>query len=187
MANTFQNRPLSEEMAIVLTPLAVLMATNIAWLIWRQTNSLRNYLRMATADRSMQEWIMGQINSARNYLMFACFVGIVLLSVLLGVGFRYYKAHPFVGLLTALSLCYLLPASQAANSNDALQFVSGMVSGLGGGALTILFLVLVLKDMRGGSESSASTEPSSGPDTPDARWLGESGVSEGSHQVKGID
>jgi hypothetical protein len=161
--NPPQPRQINEDMAIVLTPLVVLIATSISWLIWRQTNT------------------------SRDYLFFFCLVGILLSSVLLGVGFRYYKTHPFVGLLTALTLFSLFPASQAANSNNAWQFVAGMVTGLGGGALTITFLVLSLKTMNHGGGSAASSEASHGPDTPDARWFPASGGSETSHHVTGVD
>jgi hypothetical protein len=158
MAKPFQNRSLSEEMALVLTPLAVLIATDIAWL-----------------------------QSYRDFTLVLSLVGILLLSTLLGVGFRYYKAHPFVGLLTALTLFSLFPPSQGANPNDAWQFVTGFATLVGGGALTITFLVFALRVMIHGSGSEASIDTLNGPDAPDARWLGAAEGSRRSHHVKGID
>ena len=156
-------RQLSDELAIVLTPLAIFFGTGITWLTYAQANR------------------------GREALLILCLTGILLLAVLLGVGFQYYRTHPFVGLLTALTLFSLLPASQAANGNDAWQFVSGMATGLGGGALTITFLVLSLIAMKRADESAAPTELSHGPDTPHTRWLHNSGGSGVSHQVEGAD
>lgn len=163
MSKPPQFRSLSEEMAIALMPLAILFATSVSWMIYRQSNT------------------------SLDALLFHCLIGVLLLSVLLGKGFRYYMEHPFVGLLTALTLLSLFPVSHASISNDAWQFGFGLVTGLGGGALTITFLILSLKSMNRGGEKGPSVEALDDPNAPEARWHLASGGSEGSHRVRNVD
>ncbi|HVX84318.1 MAG TPA: hypothetical protein VH253_05835 [Phycisphaerae bacterium] len=83
-----------------------------------------------------------------DMLMFWSVVGIGLLVVMLVGGFRYYAAHPAVGLLTAVCLAGLFPQSQAAMASDSTQMVLGILSGGIGMVLMITFAVLTVADMR---------------------------------------
>lgn len=165
MTKSYQTRTFSEEIALVVTPLAVLVATIVPWL---------SQSRFGAAGQS-------------GFNVLLCLAGILLLSTLLGVGFRYYKAHPFVGMLTALTLLCLSPVSQTAMTWDVWQFLSGLVTLGGGGAMTITFLVLSLRTMIREGESVGPTEASDSPDMPDTRWLRASDARGGSQHVRGAD
>jgi hypothetical protein len=81
-------------------------------------------------------------------LTFWSVAGIGLLLVMLAGGFRYYAAHPVVGLLTAVCLAGLFPQSQAAMSNDTMQMVLGVASGGVGMVLMVVFAGLTVGQMR---------------------------------------
>lgn len=90
--------------------------------------------------------LMGMGN--RDMLVFWSVVGIGLLAALLVGAFRYYAAHPVAGLLTAVCLAGMFPASQAAMGSDFMQMVLGVLSGGVGAVLVAVFAGLTVVDMR---------------------------------------
>jgi len=115
---------ISSQIAIALLPVIVLITVCSAWIVWRVDQSYRDALFMM------------------------CIAGVPILTVMLSVGFKFYRAHPFVGLLTATSLFALFPISHQATHVDAWQAFFGLLTGLGGGIFTALFLWFSLRTLR---------------------------------------
>lgn len=107
--------------AIMLAPVIVMIVACAGWVVYRVSNV------------------------SRDSLLLICIAGVPLLTVLLCAGFNYYRARPFVGLLTAACLLMLFPISQASTSADPVQLAFGVLTGLVGGVLTLYFVVLSVR------------------------------------------